>query len=56
MLTHPLTDFEIQKYYQNKPKCIDVYWSTNLHKTKDAAFVINLDEYKFNSLDWSLSE
>ena len=26
----PLTNFEIQKYYQNKPKFIDVYSRNNL--------------------------
>ena len=35
MLPHPLTNFEIQKYYQNEPKCSQVYSRNNLPKTKD---------------------
>ena len=27
MPPHPLTNFEIQKCYQNEPKFNDVYWS-----------------------------
>ena len=30
MLSYPLTKFEIQKYYQNKPKVNDVYLRNNL--------------------------
>ena len=29
MLPHPLTNFEIQKYYQNEPKFKGVYWKNN---------------------------
>ena len=43
MPPRPLTNFEIQKYYQNEPKFIGVYSRNNLPKIKD---VINLDEYK----------
>ena len=32
MLPHPLTDFEIEKYYQNEPKFDDVYSKNNLSK------------------------
>ena len=54
MPPHPLTDFEIQKYYQNdaqrsskdEPKFNGVYSRDNLpNKTKDGAYIINLDEY-----------
>ena len=46
MLPHPLTNFEIQKYYENKHKFNDVYSRDNLpNKIKDRAYVINLDEY-----------
>ena len=44
--THPLTSFEIQKYYQNKPKCNGVYSRTNLPKIKDGAYVVILHGYK----------
>ena len=46
MPPHPLTNFEIKKYYQNEPKFKDVYSRNNLHKIKNGAFVINLDEFK----------
>ena len=39
--THPLTNFEIQKYYQNEPKFHGVYSRNNLPKIKDGAYVIN---------------
>ena len=45
MSPHPLTDFEIQKYYQNEPRFNGVYSRDNLPKIKDGAYVINLDEY-----------
>ena len=46
MPPHPLTNFEIQKYYENKHKFNDVYSRDNLpNKIKDRAYVINLDEY-----------
>ena len=45
MPPHPLTNFEIQKYYQNEPKFNGVYSRDNLPKIKDGAYVINLDEY-----------
>ena len=41
-----LTNFEIQKYYQNQPKFNGVYSRNNSAKIKDGAYVINLDEYK----------
>ena len=34
MLPHPLTNFEIQKYYENKPKFDGVYSRNNLPKVK----------------------
>ena len=45
MPPHPLTNFEIQKYYQNEPKFNGVYSRDNLAKTKDGAYVIKLDKY-----------
>ena len=32
MSPHPSTNFEIQKYYQKKPKFNGVYSRNNLHK------------------------
>ena len=46
MPPHSLTNFEIQKYYQNEPKFNGVYSRNNLPKIKDEAYVINLDKFK----------
>ena len=44
MPPHPLTNFETQKYHQNKPKFNGVYSRDNLpNKINDRAYVINLD-------------
>ena len=47
MPSHPLTNFEIQKYYQNEPKFNGVYSRNNLSKIKDGMFKINLDQYEW---------
>ena len=53
MLPHPLRSFEIQKYYQNKPRLNGVYSRNNLSKkVKDVAYVINLDEYADVGTPW----
>ena len=52
MLPHPLTNFELQKYYQNKPKFYGVYSRKNLPKIKDGTYVINLDEYESIGTHW----
>ena len=44
-MPHPLTNFGIQKYYQNEPRFNGVYSRDNLpYKMKDGACGINLDE------------
>ena len=46
MTPHPLTNFEIEAYYQNEPQFNGVYSKDNLlDKIKDGAYIINLDEY-----------
>ena len=45
MPPHPLTNFEIQKYYENEPKFNGVYSGDKLPKIKAGAYLINLDEY-----------
>ena len=41
-----LTNFEIQKYYQNKSRFNGIYSRDNLpKKIKDGTYVINLDKY-----------
>ena len=52
MLPHPLTNFEIQKYYQNESKFNGVYSRNNLPKIKDETYAINLDEYKSIGTHW----
>ena len=44
MPPHPLTNFEIQKYYQSKSKFSDFYLRNNLPKIKNGAYIINLDK------------
>ena len=46
MPPHPLSNFEIQKYYENEPKFNGVYSKNNLSKIKDGALITNLDEYE----------
>ena len=46
MPPHPLTNFEVQRHYQNESRFDGAFSRNNLPKTiKDAAYVINLDEY-----------
>ena len=53
MLPDPLTNFEIQKYYQNEPRCNGVYSRDNLlDKIKDETYVINLDEHSDIGTHW----
>ena len=53
MTPHPLTNFEIQTYYQNEPRFIGVYSRDNLpNKVKDGVYVINLDEYSDIGTHW----
>ena len=52
MPPHPLTNFEIQKYYQNEPRFNGVYSRDNLPKLKDGAYIINLDEYSDTGTHW----
>ena len=57
MLPHPLTNFEIQKYYKNEPRFNGVYSRDNLPERKsveikDEAYIINLDEYSDIRTHW----
>ena len=46
MPLHFLTNFKIQKYYQNEPKFNGVGVRNNLPNIKDGAYVIYLDKFK----------
>ena len=52
MPPRPLTNFDIQKYYENKPKFNGVYSRNNLSKIKDGTYVIHLDEYESIGTRW----
>ena len=49
---HPLTNFEIQKYYKNEPRFNGVYSRDNSPKIKDGAYIINLDKYSDIGTHW----
>ena len=59
-LPHPLTNFEIQEYYQNEPRFNGVFSRDNLpnnnnnnnNSIKNGAYVINLDEYHDIGTHW----
>ena len=53
MPSHPLTNFEIQKYYQNESRFNGVYSRNNLaEKIKDGSYVLNLDGYADVGTHW----
>ena len=53
MPPHPLTNFEIKEYYENKLRFNGVYSRDNSPKTiKNRAYVINLDEYEDVGTHW----
>ena len=52
MSPHPLTNFKIQKHYQNEPKFDGVYSKNNLPKIKDGAYTINIHEFKSIGTHW----
>ena len=51
---YPLTNFEIQEYYQNEPRFNGVFRRDNLPKNniKNGAYIINLDEYRNIETHW----
>ena len=53
LAAHPLTNFEIQEYYQNEPRFNGVFSRDNLpNSIKNGAYVINLDEYHDIGTHW----
>ena len=53
MPPHPLTNFEIQKHYENETRFNGVYSRNYLpKKVKDKEYVINLDEYADVGTHW----
>ena len=61
-MPHPLTNFEIQEYYQNEPRFNGVFSRDNLpnnnnnnnnnNNIKNGAYVIDLDEYRNIGTHW----
>ena len=50
---HPLTNFEIEEFYQNKPRFNGVFSRDNLPNTIiNGAYVINLGEYRDIGTHW----
>ena len=46
IMPHPLTNFELEMYYQHEPRFNGVVSINNLPKNiKDRAYITNLDEY-----------
>ena len=52
MPTHPLPNFEIQKYYKKEPKFSGVYSRSNSPKIKGGSHMINLDKYESVGAHW----
>ena len=55
LTTHPLTNFEIQAYYQNEPRFNGVFSRDNPpsnNNIKNGAYVVNLDEYHDIGTHW----
>ena len=52
MPPHPLTNFEIQKYYHSESRLNDVHSRDNLSKIKDGIYIINFDEYSDSGTHW----
>ena len=50
---YPLTNFEIQEYYQNEPRFNGVFSRDSLpNSIKNGAYVINLDQYRDFGTHW----
>ena len=52
MLPHPLSTFEIQKYQNELNRLYVVFSRNNLSQIKDAAYMINLNDYESIGTYW----
>ena len=52
MLPHPLTNFEIWKFYKNESRFNGVYSRDNLIEIKDLAYIVYLDKFSDIGTDW----
>ena len=52
MLPHPLTSFQIQKFYQHESKFNCFYSRKNLVGIKDGLYVVHIDDYESIGNHW----
>ena len=52
MLLHPLTNFEMQKYYRNEMNFNGVFSRNSLPRIRDGTYAINHYEYKSIRTHW----
>ena len=52
MLLHPLTNFEMEKYYRNEMNFNGVYSRNSLPRIRDGTYAINHYEYKSIRTHW----
>ena len=52
MPLYHFTNFEIQKYYQNKPKFNSAHARNNSPKIKDGVYTINTDKCESIRIHW----
>ena len=51
MSSYPLTNFEILRSYQNKPRLNGVHSRNDLPNIRDGAYLINLEILSINQLE-----
>ena len=49
---HPLTNFEIIKYFEDEPRFNSVFSRGNFPKLKTGAYIVNLDHSKNTETHW----
>ena len=52
MPPHPLTNFEMQSYFQNEPLFNSTYSKNNLPNIKNGVWEINIDDFKSLGTPW----
>ena len=52
MLSHSLTNFEIQKYYENKHNFNSAHSRSILAQINDRAYIVNMEEYESIGTYW----
>ena len=52
VLLHPLNNIEITNYFKYEPRFNEVFSRNNLHRIKDGAYLINLDDKNSKGTHW----